>query len=56
MIEDVLPEVYEQSTQAQLQQAAQERSVVDLQKIFHDLTTMVVGHMAYDVDPAAIKK
>ncbi|OAP63277.1 hypothetical protein AYL99_02504 [Fonsecaea erecta] len=50
MIEEVLPEIYEESTQDVLSQAAQDRSVVDLQKIFHDLTTTVVGHMAYDME------
>ncbi|KIW23487.1 uncharacterized protein PV07_11680 [Cladophialophora immunda] len=50
MIEEVLPEIYHESTRDVLSQAAQERSVVDLQKIFHDLTTTVVGHMAYDME------
>jgi hypothetical protein len=49
MIDNVLPEVYAESTKKELQQAAEDRSVVDLQKVFHDLTTTVVGHMAYDV-------
>ena len=49
MIDQVLPEVYEESTEKELLQAAQERSMLDLQKIFHELTTTVVGHMAYDV-------
>ncbi|EXJ67418.1 uncharacterized protein A1O5_09431 [Cladophialophora psammophila CBS 110553] len=50
MIEDVLPEIYQASTRNVLSQAAQDRSAVDLQKIFHDLTTTVVGHMAYDME------
>ncbi|ETI25933.1 hypothetical protein G647_02710 [Cladophialophora carrionii CBS 160.54] len=50
MIDDVLPEVYEESTREGLSQAAQDRSVVDMQKVFHDLTTTVVGHMAYDME------
>lgn len=49
MIEDVLPEVYAETTRKQLLQAARDGSVIDLQKVFLDLTTMVVGHMAYDV-------
>jgi hypothetical protein len=49
MIEDVLPDVYEASTCKALLQAAEERAVIDLQQCFHDLTTTVVGHMAYDV-------
>ncbi|KAJ9615806.1 hypothetical protein H2200_001883 [Cladophialophora chaetospira] len=50
MIEDVLPEVYQDATIKTLREAAEDRSVVDLQKVFHDLTTTVVGHMAYDMD------
>ncbi|OAL36179.1 hypothetical protein AYO20_04593 [Fonsecaea nubica] len=50
MIEEVLPEIYHEFTRASLSQAAEDRSVVDLQKIFHDLTTTVVGHMAYDME------
>ncbi|OAL32245.1 hypothetical protein AYO22_00267 [Fonsecaea multimorphosa] len=50
MIDDVLPEIYQDSTMNVLSQAAQDRSVVDLQRIFHDLTTTVVGHMAYDME------
>jgi cytochrome P450 len=48
MIEDVLPDVYEIVRQ-DLLDAAESRSVVDLQAIFHDLTTTMVGHMAYNV-------
>lgn len=47
LIEEVLPEVYK-DTRKQLLQAAKDGTVIDLQKIFLDLTTTVVGHMAYD--------
>ncbi|EXJ57032.1 hypothetical protein A1O7_07376 [Cladophialophora yegresii CBS 114405] len=50
MVDDVLPEVYGESTRAGLLQASQDRSVMDMQKVFHDLTTTVVGHMAYDME------
>lgn len=49
LVEHVLPEVYNDMTKKQLSQAAKDGTVVDLQQIFHDLTTTVVGHMAYDV-------
>jgi hypothetical protein len=48
MIEDVLPDVYDKISE-EFVDAADSRSVVDLQAIFHDLTTTVVGRMAYDV-------
>ncbi|KIW65588.1 hypothetical protein PV04_07834 [Phialophora macrospora] len=50
MVDDVLPDVYEDSIREGLLQAARDRSVIDLQKVFHDLTTTVVGHMAYDME------
>lgn len=49
MIQDVLPEIYQESTRTGLFQHAEDRRVLDLQKVLHDLTTTVVGHMAYDV-------
>jgi hypothetical protein len=51
MVEDVLPEVYHSKTgmRQQLLQAAKDNSIVDMQKLFLDLTTTVVGYMAYDV-------
>ncbi|KAL2413621.1 Cytochrome P450 [Exophiala dermatitidis] len=53
LIEEVLPEIYEDNTRKQLVQAAKDGSVIDLQKIFLDLTTTVVGHMAYDMEISA---
>jgi len=51
LIEDVLPEAYT-ATQSYLRQCTEQKSVVDLQKVFLDLTTIVVGQMAYDVSLA----
>jgi hypothetical protein len=48
LVEDVLPEVYA-DTQKRLLQAASDGALIDLQQVFLDLTTTVVGHMAYDV-------
>ena len=48
MIEDVLPEAYAK-IRDQLNSAAQSGAQVDLQKLCLDLTTNVVGVMAYDV-------
>lgn len=51
MIEDVLPEVYHSDSGIRrlLSKAAEENTVVDLQRLFLDLTTTVVSYMAYDV-------
>jgi hypothetical protein len=49
LVEEVLPDVYEATTRSHLLQASQDGSIVDLQKVFLDLTTTVVGQMAYDV-------
>lgn len=51
MIEDVLPEVYHSDSGMRrlLSKAAEENTVVDLQRLFLDLTTTIVGYMAYDV-------
>lgn len=48
MIEDVLPEAYVKM-KAQLNAVATSGAQLDLQKLFLDLTTNVVGVMAYDV-------
>ncbi|KAK5048364.1 hypothetical protein LTR84_006034 [Exophiala bonariae] len=52
MVEDVLPEVYfsETGLRRQLSQASDDHSIIDLQKLFLDLTTTVVGYMAYDME------
>lgn len=49
MIEDVLPEAYVKM-KAQLNAVATSGAQLDLQKLFLDLTTNVVGVMAYDMD------
>ena len=51
MVEDVLPEVYysKSGLRQKLLQAATDNSMVDMQKLLLDLTTTVVGYMAYDV-------
>lgn len=54
MVDEVLPEVYSQTRQ-RLTQASRDGSVVDLQQIFLDLTTTVVGHMAYDVSWTSLR-
>jgi hypothetical protein len=48
MIEDVLPDAYIKM-KAQLVPATKSGGQLDLQKLFLDLTTNVVGVMAYDV-------
>ena len=48
LIEDLLPEVYVKSRQ-ELLRHAQHGTPLDLQRIFLDLTTRVMGIMAYDV-------
>ena len=47
LIEDVLPEAY-QKARAELVELAKTGKLIDLQRFFLDLTTTVVGHMAYD--------
>lgn len=48
MVDEVLPDVYEK-TRTVLSEAARDKTVVDMAKVFLDLTTAVVGEMAYDV-------
>ncbi len=47
LVEEVLPAVYAQ-TQLKLTEHANTGAVVDMQKVFLDMTTAVVGQMAYD--------
>lgn len=53
-MKEVLPEVYAETRQSLLRQAA-DNSTVDLQQVFLDLTTTVVGVLAYDVSLADIR-
>ena len=48
LIEDVLPEAYEKA-RTELLEIAGAGKEIDLQRFFLDLTTTVVGQMAYDV-------
>ena len=48
LIEDVLPEAYEKA-RTELLEIAGAGKAIDLQRFFLDLTTTVVGQMAYDV-------
>ncbi|KAK4936155.1 hypothetical protein LTR10_022904 [Elasticomyces elasticus] len=50
LIEHVMPTVYQDTTRKQLLEAVRDGSVIDLQKVLLDLTTTVVGHMAYDME------
>jgi hypothetical protein len=50
LVEDVLPEVY-QPARDKLLRFAESGEQLDLQRFFLDMTTAVVGHMAYDVRP-----
>ena len=47
-IEDVLPPILA-DTEEYLDNASRKDSVVDLQKVLLDLTTRLMGNMAYDV-------
>ena len=47
MVEDVLPDAYSKM-KATLDIAVSTEATVDMQKLFLDLTTSVVGQMAYD--------
>ena len=47
LIEDVLPEAYQES-KAELLELSKTGKQIDLQHFFLDLTTTVVGQMAYD--------
>ena len=48
MVEDVMPDAYKK-IQAQLISTVDNGTQIDLQRVFLDLTTDVVGVMAYDV-------
>jgi len=52
MVDEVLPEAYSR-IRSQLLEHANVGSVVDMQSIFLDLTSFVMGHMAYDVCSSA---
>lgn len=49
MVEEILPEAY-QRTQARLSKHAEDGTVVDMQSVFLDFTSFVMGHMAFDID------
>ena len=48
MVEEVLPEAYSR-IKPKLLKHAEEGTIVDMQLIFQDFTSFVLGHMAYDV-------
>jgi len=50
MVDEVLPEAY-QRMKLQLLKHAEEETAVDMQSVFLDFTSFVMGHMAYDVRP-----
>lgn len=54
MVEDVLPDAYSKMKLA-LDKAIDDKATVDMQKLFLDLTTSVVGQMAYDASSNSIK-
>lgn len=54
MIEDVMPQAYAKA-KTQMMSHAENGSRFDLQKFFLDLTTNVVGVMAYDVSSAQLR-
>lgn len=53
MVEEVLPEFWTDIVERRLDEASatdtKEWTTVDLQHVFHDLTTAIMGHMAYDI-------
>ncbi|KAK6372987.1 hypothetical protein LTR64_004906 [Lithohypha guttulata] len=49
MVEQVLPEAYSRM-KSQLLKHAKDGTVVDMQSVFLDFTSFVMGHMAYDMD------
>lgn len=53
MVEDVLPDAYSKM-KITLDEAVSSRATVDMQKLFLDLTTSVVGQMAYDASTSPI--
>lgn len=48
MVEEVLPEAYSRM-KSNLLNHARDGTVVDMQSVFLDFTSFVMGHMAYDV-------
>lgn len=52
LIEDVLPNAY-METRSILRNGAEYRQPLDLEAVLLDLTTTVVGRMAYDVSSSA---
>lgn len=48
MVNTVLPEAYTR-LQSQLSECARTGAIVDMQSVFLDFTSFVMGHMAYDV-------
>lgn len=48
MVDDVLPEAYSRM-RSHLLKHAEAETVVDMQSVFLDFTSFVMGHMAYDV-------
>lgn len=48
MVEDVLPEAYAR-IRSKLLKHAEAGTVVDMQSIFLDFTSFIMGYMAYDV-------
>lgn len=53
LIEDVLPNTYTQ-TRSTLLQYSESGQQLDLEAVFLDLTTAVVGRMAYDVSSTQV--
>lgn len=48
MVEEVLPEAYSR-VRSRLVKHAEDGTIVDMQSVFLDYTSFVMGHMAYDV-------
>lgn len=48
MVDEVLPEAYSR-IRSRLLKHAKDGTVVDMQSVFLDFTSFVMGHMAYDV-------
>lgn len=48
MVEEILPEAFDR-IRKKLQHHVEARTVVDMQDIFLDYTSFIMGHMAYDV-------
>lgn len=54
MVEEILPEAYSR-TKAQLLEHAEAGTPVDMQSVFLDFTSFVMGHMAYNVSLRDLK-